>query len=264
MVETVQIKEKTVQSVERTLRILELLAEHGAPMTLTEISAQLDLKMSTTHRLLRTLVLKGFADQDLYSGKYQLGIKTFRIGNTALYGLDIRTIARPYLKMLVDQYRETSNLAIMDHGDVIYIDQVESDQMVKMIAKLGSRAPSHSNAVGKVLLAFLSRNDLERFLFTRELESHTPNTITEPRQLKKELETVRQKGYALDLEETEVGIRCVGAPIWNHMERVVAAIGISGPSTRISCEYLEIELAEAVKMAALEISCKLGYQLQKR
>lgn len=253
------VREKPVQSVERTLRILELMAERGYPMPLSEISNRLGLKISTTHRLLKTLILKGFAEQDPFTGKYHLGIKTFRIGNTALYALDIRTVARPYLKDLEEKYKETANLAILDQGDVVYIDQVESDKMVKMIARLGSRVPSHCNAVGKVLLSYLGSQELERLFKSRKLEKYTPNTITDPELLKKELEKIRRQGYALDLEETETGIRCVAAPIWNHQGRVIAAIGISGPSSRISIRCLVEEISVAVKGAALEISSKMGY-----
>jgi DNA-binding IclR family transcriptional regulator len=254
------VKEKPVQSVERTLRILELMADKGNPMALSEISNQLGLKISTTHRLLKTLIIKGFAEQDPYTGKYQLGIKTFRIGNTALYTLDIRSVARPYLKRLTEKYKETANLAILDHGDVVYIDQVESEKMVKMIARLGSRGPAHSNAVGKVLLAYLSSSELERFFKGKKLEKYTSQTITSPEILKKELEKVKSQGYAVDLEETEEGICCVAAAVWNHLGKVNAAIGISGPSNRISLSYIEKELAEAVKNTAAEVSFKLGYQ----
>lgn len=262
MVEAIKAhaKEKPVQSVERTLRILELLAERGHPMNLSEISKHLELKLSTAHRLLKTLIMMDFAHQDPYTGKYQLGIKTFSIGNTALYTLDVRTIARPYLKELVTRFNETANLAILDQGDVIYIDQVESDKMVKMIARLGSRAPTHSNAVGKVLLAFLTPSELDRFLVSRELESFTRQTITSPQALKYEVEKVKKQGYALDMEETEDGIRCVAAPILNHLGKATAAVGVSGPSSRIGLEFLEIKLIKAVRETALDISLQLGYQ----
>lgn len=256
--ENAHAREKTVQSVDRTLSILEVMAEQGAPMTLSEISGTLNLKISTVHRLLKTLIIKGFADQDPYTGKYQLGIKTFRIGNTALYALDIRTVARPHLKKLVDECNETVNLAVLDNGYVVYIDQVESEKMIKMIANLGSRAPSHCNAVGKVLLADLSELELERYLKVAKLEKYTGRTITAPIKLRDELKQVRKKGYALDMEETEEGIRCVAAPVYNHKSKTIAAIGISGPSIRVSIKFLE-ELKVKVQQAAMEISKKLGY-----
>lgn len=259
-----RVRGRPVQSVERTLRILEIMAEREYPMSLSEISNSLNLKISTVHRLLKTLIMNGFAQQDPYSGKYLLGIKTFSIGNTALYSQDIRSLVRPYLKELKMKYQETTNLAILDEGDVIYIDQVESEKMVKMLARLGSRAPSHSNAVGKVLLADLNELELDRLLKVKTLRGFTENAITVSLLLKKELEKVRRQGYALDMEETEQGICCAAAAIFNHQGKAAAAIGISGPSSRISKEYLEKELAEAVKSVALEISLKLGYSTKKR
>ncbi len=253
-----QIREKTVQSVDRTLSILEVMAEKGEPMTLSEISNNLNLKISTVHRLLKTLIIKGFADQDLYTGKYQLGIKTFRIGNTALYSLDIRSVARPYLKKLVSQCNETVNLALLDNGYVVYIDQVESEKMIKMIANLGSRAPSHCNAVGKVLLADLSELEMERFMKKARLEKFTDRTITAPLKLREELKHVKKNGCAFDMEETEEGIRCVAAPVYNHKSKVIAAIGISGPSLRVSIKKLE-DLKRQVQQTADDISKKLGY-----
>ncbi len=256
--QVVRKTEKTVQSVDRTLSILEIMANYGRPMTLSEISGNLNLKISTAHRLLKTLIIRGFADQDPYTGKYQLGIKTFRIGNTALYSLDIRSVARPYLKELVRTCSETVNLAVLDNGYVVYIDQVESEKMIKMIANLGSRAPSHCNAVGKVMLADLTELDLERFMRSVQLEKYTEKTITAPNKLREELKKVKKSGYALDMEETELGIRCVAAPVYNHRGKVSAAVGISGPTTRVSIKYLE-ELKLYVKKTASEISQRLGH-----
>jgi len=251
-------REKPVQSVERTLRILEVLAEWGHPMSLSEISSYLDLKNSTTHRLLKTLIMRGFAQQDPHSGKYKLGIKTFSIGNTALYTLDIRTIARAYLNSLAENYGETANLAILDGWDVIYIDQVESEKMVKTIAKLGSRCPTHCSAAGKALLSNFQEKELDSYFLESNLEKFTENTIVSPDLLKEELRKVKKQGYALDLEETEEGIRCVAATIYNHAGRPAAAIGISGPSNRISLDCLKKELAGAVVETAREISLMMG------
>ncbi len=254
-----QTSEKLVQSVERTLGILEVMASTGQPMNLSEISNQLNLKVSTVHRLLKTLISKGFAEQDPYTGKYQLGMKTFHIGNSALYALDVRYTARPYLKSLVEKYGETANLAVLERGSVVYIDQVESDKMVKMMARLGVRSPSHSNAVGKVLLADAIHTELYRYFREHSLEKYTANTICKKEELKKELLKVNKQGYAVDLEETEAGIRCVAAPIYNHRKKAVAALGISGPSYRISMDYLNQKLVPAVKENCLEISYRLGY-----
>ncbi|MEW5921415.1 MAG: IclR family transcriptional regulator [Bacillota bacterium] len=253
------VREKPVQSVERTLRILELMAERGQPLSLSDISNHLNLKISTAHRLLKTLIICGFAQQDPYSGKYLLGIKNFNIGNTALYSLDIRSVARPFLNQLVANYHETASIGILDQGDLIYIDQVESEKMVKMLARLGSRLPAHSHAMGKALLAALSDAELDTLLKNKKLVKFTENTITSPEQLKKELHIIRRQSYALDLEETEMGIRCVAATIYNHLGNATAAVGISAPSSRISASHLG-ELAAVIKQTAREISARLGFK----
>ena len=251
-------REKTVQSVDRTLSILEMLAEQSRPMSLSEISNNLNLKLSTVHRLLKTLIIKGFADQDPYTGKYKLGIKTFKLSNTALYALDIRSMARPYLKDLVSACNETANMAVLDNGNVVYIDQVESGKTIKMLANLGSRVPPYCNAVGKALLAGLSELELERYLKVVKLEKYTDRTITAPNKLREELKQVKKNGYALDFEETEEGIRCVAAPVYNYKQNIIAAISISGPSTRVNVKKLE-DFKERVKSAAMDLSIKIGY-----
>lgn len=255
-----RVREKPVQSVERALRILELMAERGQPLSLSDISNHLELKISTAHRLLKTLIMCGFAQQDSYSGKYLLGIKNFSVGNTALYSLDIRSVARPFLIQLVASYKETASIGILDQGDLIFIDQVESEKMVKMLNRLGSRLPAHSHAVGKALLATLDERELESFLAQKKLFRFTENTITSPQQLKRELHTIRRQSFALDMEESEMGIRCVAAAVYNHLGRATAAVGISAPSSRISAAYLS-DMAGAVRQTALEISLRLGYSL---
>ncbi len=251
-------REKPVQSVERTLRILETLAEWGDPMNLSEISSHLNLTNSTTHRLLRTLIMRGFAQQDPLSGKYKLGIKTFSIGNTALYMLDIRTVARAYLHLLAKEHQETSSLAILDNWDVVYIDQVEPEKMVRSTVRLGSRAPAHCSAAGKALLAVLQEEELETFFKNCELERYTSNTIVTAGDFREELLKAGRLGFALDLEETEDGIRSVAAPVFNHDGSPVAALGVSGPSSRISLKSLKGKLAAAVVDAAQEVSILLG------
>ncbi len=262
MGETVKshVTEKVVQSVERTLRIMEFMASRGSPMSLGEISSNLDLKLSTAHRLLKTLILKGFAEQDITTGKYKLGIKTFLIGNTALYNLDIRAVARPFLEKLVETFNETANLAVLDQLDVIYIDQIESQKMVKMLARLGSKIPAYTNAVGKVLLAGLSSSELTTYFKNNQFQLLTKKTVISFEQFKKELETIKKQGYALDLEETDEGITCAASAIYNHMGRVIAALGVSGPSHRMRIYFEKKDLINSLKEAANGISFKLGYQ----
>ncbi|NLC11264.1 MAG: IclR family transcriptional regulator [Firmicutes bacterium] len=251
-------KEKLVQSVARSLCILEALAEEEKPLTLSELGAKTGLNVATIHRLLHTLMHFGYVQQEDFMGKYKLGVKAFQIGNAALYSLDIRAVARPYIQNLVDYSNETVNLAVLQQGEVVYIDQVASRSMITMFAKVGSRGPCHCTAAGKVLLAFQGEEELEALL-EGGLRSYTPNTIVDPEELKKELEKIRREGYSIDNEELEEGIRCVAAPIYNHENKVIAAISLSGPSARISQEHLQEGLLEKIKETALEISKRLGY-----
>lgn len=252
---------KTVQAVERALSILEVMAQAGAPITITDIAERSKLNVSTVHRLLGTLVVKGFVEQEPESTKYKLTMKLFKMGNAALYNIDIKDIARPYMQELVERCNETVNLSILDGTEVVYIDQLESTNMVivKMFVKVGSKGPAHCTSSGKVLLANQPEDKLNNTLDKIEMKSYTNETITNKELFKKELEKVRQQGYAFSLGERDDAVRCVAAPIYNHEGRVVAAISVSGPANRITNSYLNHELIPIVLDVANKISAKLGF-----
>lgn len=251
-----------VQSVERALSILEVLSEEEGPMSISDLADRVGLKVSTVHRLLNTLILKGFVKQDEETSKYRLTLKLLRMGRTALGYYDLRTTAKPYLHELVERCNETANLAVLDGGDVVYIDQLESKNLiiVKMFAKIGSRGPAHCTATGKVLLASLEDEELDKILNKMPLERFTSKTITDPALLRKELARVRKNGYALDLGERDEGVRCVAAPVRNYEGKVIAAISVSGPSIRITDYYLYNELISIVCEVAKKLSEKMGYK----
>lgn len=247
-----------VQSVSRALSILEAFAREGRAMSLTELSSRVQLNASTVHRLLSTLICCGFAQQDPETGHYRLGLKAFEVGNAALRSLNIRQIARPYLRKVVDSCAETANLAILDRWDVVYVDQIESPNVVKMFAAVGSRGPAYCTGSGKVLLAHLSDREIERFLREVPLKGFTSRTITDAGRLRRELERIRSRGYALDEGEMEEDIRCAAAPVTDHDGKVVAAVSVSGPSTRISSFRLRTEMVNLICQAASSISWELG------
>lgn len=249
-----------VQSVERALLLLEILSELGEPTTLSELSEKANLNISTVHRLLHTLMANHFVEQDLNSGKYRLGLRMFEIGSKALYSLDIRQVAKPHLQELVNRCNETANMAILEQGEVVYIEQVESQNTIKMFARIGSRGPAHCTAAGKALLAFLEEEDLEKVISSKGLPRFTDNTITDSEKLKGELKKIRAQGYALDLEEMDEGVSCIAAPIKNHEGRVIAAISISGLASRMSRERMEEIYTEYLRVAAYKISQDLGYK----
>jgi len=249
-----------VQSVERALNILEIMAAVGTPITVTEMAGKVKLKISTVHRLLSTLMHRGYVEQE-DDNKYRLGLKLMEIGNAVIYYFDIRSVARPYLLELMGRCNETVNLAIFDGADVVYIDQVESKNLiiVKMLAQVGNRGPVHCTSSGKALLAFLPPEKLEETISTLDLVKYTSETITDLNDLRKELKRVREDGYAVDWGEREEHVRCVAAPIFNYEDRVVASVSISGPSTRITTYYMKNELVDLIRETAKRISKKMGY-----
>ncbi len=249
-----------VQSVERVLNILEAMASVGGPITVTELADRVKLKISTVHRLLSTLLHRGYVEQE-DDNKYRLGLKLMEIGNAVLYYSDIRTVARPYLEELMERCNETVNLAILDDVDVVYIDQVESKNLiiVKMLAQVGNRGPVHCTSSGKVLLAFLPEDKREEVISRLDLVKYTNETITDPDNLRKELKRVREDGYAVDWGEREEHVRCIAAPILNHEGRAIASVSISGPSNRITTYYMKNELVDLIRQTARKISHKMGY-----
>lgn len=254
----VERKCRVVQAVDRSLAILEAMAREGGPMGLGEISAEVELTRSTVHRLLATLISRGFARQDPASGRYSLGFKALEVGTSFLASMDIRSIARQHLRRLAQGCGETANLAVLEGLDVIYIDQVEAESIIKMRARLGSRGPGYCTGSGKVLLAALPEDELDHLLDGRILKRYTARTITDPDRLRQELAKVRKDGFALDFGEMEPAVRCAAAPIRDHEGQVVCAVSISGPDTRIAGERLRSVLVPTVLKVAGDISRELG------
>ncbi len=262
---TIIEKGKTVQSLERALTIVEHMAEAGRPVTISELSEGVNLKISTVHRLLNTLLNRGYVEQDPETNKYQLGLKLLEVANNIFSYSDIRTIARPFLTELVDRCNETANLAVLDETEIVYIDQIESHNyiIVKMFAQVGNRGPVHCTASGKILLAYLSEKELDLVLPRIELKKYTSQTISDPEELKKDLTRSRKQGYALDWGEMEENVRCIAAPIFNYENKAVASIGVSGPDNRITADYINQKLAGIIKDVAAKASIKMGYSKGK-
>ncbi len=252
---------KYVQSLERALTIIEVMAKEKTPITVSELSVRVDLKISTVHRLLSTLTHRGYVEQDP-DNKYRLGLKLLEMGNASLYYSDVRAVARPYMEELVNRCNETVNLAVLDENEIVYIDNVESKNLiiVRMFAQVGNRGSVHCTATGKAILSSLPEERIDRILANTDFKKHTNETITDIKQFKKELERVQKEGYALDWGEREEHVRCIAAPVLNHEGNATASISISGPSTRITTVLLKNELADLVKEYALKISLRLGYK----
>lgn len=249
---------KNIASVLRALRILELFNDQTAELGITEMARQLHLHKSTVSGLVYTLQDNGYLDQNTASRKYRLGTKLIERAFVALGHLEVTRVALPYMESLHRWRDETVNLAILDRDEVVYVERVLSSQTLGVRSEVGKRAMAHSTALGKALLAYLPAEELERFLSCQELTPVTPNTITDPQTMRAELHLTRSRGYAIDVEENELGGICVAAPIIDHRGKSVAAISMSIPSVRLPEDEIPA-IAERVVQAARGISQDLGF-----
>ena len=251
-----------VQSLERAGLILEVLSQHSRGLSLRDLSQKVHLTKGTTHRLLSSLAYLDFIRQNPSNKHYLLSFRLVELGNRLLNQIDFRIEARPFLVELAENTKETAHMVILDQFEVLYIDKVEAignTTGLRMASMLGSRIPAHCSAVGKALLAFLPEEKLEELAGANGLPKRTENTITRFEKLKEHLELVRRRGYALDNEENEIGIRCIGAPIRDQRGEVIAAISISVPASRMKTRMMEAKLKDRVIETARKISSKLGY-----
>ena len=252
-----------VQTIERVTALLDLLGSYSHGISLNEISQTLGLPKGTCHRLLNSLAYFDFVRQDRKTRHYALGFKHLDLANRLLKQIDFREVATPFLRELSEKTKETIHLVILDRDEILYIEKFEPHEAqngLQMASKVGHRTPAHSCAVGKMLLSELPRERVEAIIQNRGLPRRTENTITDKERLFEHLRLIRQRGYSIDDEENEVGIRCVAAPIRNAMGEAIAAISISGPALRITREAIEDSLRDLVMDTARQISEKLGYK----
>ncbi len=226
-------KDGQVQSVSRSLAILSRLAEHDDGMSLTGIAKDLKLAPSTTHRLLTTLQHERFVRFNDALGLWQVGVQAFVVGSRFLSSRDLVDAARPHMDRLMELSGETTNLAMADQGEIVYLAQVECRQLMRTLARPGARVAMHCSAVGKALLAQMGEADVSRILKIRGLPKVTDHTITTLKALHESLQVARVRGYATDDEEHAVGLRCIAAPVFDEHGIVLAAVSLSGPKVRI-------------------------------
>lgn len=250
-----------VQSLARGLTILELLAEAEKGATLSDISLQVGLAVSTTHRLLNTLEQNGYVYNDNESTRWTIGVKTFTIGNAYLNSRDIVSVARHYLRELMEQAGETANLSILGNNNAILIAQVECHEMMRMMVPLGSRLPLHASGAGKALLAMMTHSQVASILQKQGLTKFTEQTIVIPSKLREALAETRKNGYAYDNEEHAIGLRCIAAPVFDEHNDPIAAISISGPRDRITDNRIP-QLGQIILNAAIAITKQIGGKLQ--
>jgi len=251
-----------VQSVDKSITILEALSKEKTGLGVTELSNYTGFPKTTVFRLLFTLMSRGYVEKDIKNDKYLLGIKILQLGSAILNRLEIRTVARPYINELAKKTKEVVHLAILDEGEAVYIDKEESpEHSVRMFSQIGLRGPIHCTGVGKILLSGLSDVEVEKIIEKKGLKRYTKNSITDLQKLKDELLMIRKNGYCFDEMEHEEGIRCVAVPIFDRTDHVIAAISLSGPIFFVTQDRMP-ELTEEIIRTAKEISRQLGYERQ--
>jgi DNA-binding IclR family transcriptional regulator len=231
-------------------------------MTIRDLSTDLKLPKGTIHRILSSLSYFGYIRQSRETKNYFLGFKLMELSSLLGNQLDLRKVAEPILRDLAEITKETVHMVVLDANEVVYIDKIETRQItggLKMASSVGSRNPVHSCAVGKVLAAHLSEDELDQLIREKGLPQRTANTLTNPAAFKEHLKIVRTQGYAIDDEENERGIRCLAAPIFGEKGKPVAAISVSAPAFRVTKKIAQEVLKKEVIKAAADISQRLGF-----
>jgi len=246
-----------VQSLCRALSILNIIADDDHGMTMTDISQRAKLPLSTTHRLLTTLQHERYVRFDGDQSLWKIGVQAFIIGNAFVRSREIIATSRPFMVALMEKSGETTNLAVADQGECIYLAQVECRQMMRVQAKPGSRVPIHSSAVGKAILAAMPEDKGRKFIQMREFERATDKTVIDQAKLFREIEEVRAAGYARDDEEHCIGLRCVASVIYDEFGEPMAAVSLSGPMARVGDERFPV-LGSMVTQTAAEITAAMG------
>lgn len=250
------LKEQRLTSVSAALSILEHLGQ-ARESGVNEIARALEMAPSRAHRLLKTLLGRGFVYQDESTKRYRLGIKLFELGSSVTGRLGVRDAAYPEMQSLHDTTGETVSLGILEEGDVLYLERIQTDDVLVLNLPPGRRVPAHSTALGKVLLAADDQERVDALLRSGGLARLTPNTITSKAKLRRELEQIRRGGYAEDHEEFVMGFTCVAAVIRGPRDEPVAALSVSAPSHRLDGQWVA-RTGHLVLETAERISARLG------
>ncbi|MBE0704726.1 MAG: IclR family transcriptional regulator [Afipia sp.] len=244
--------------IRRSFALLETMATADTSLGITELAVRNDLPLSTSHRILKTLQDLGYVEQDPDTHKYTLGIRFLNLRGAVMRQINLAVIAMPIMKALMQRVNETVHLAVMSEGEIVYIERVEGLHTQGMYTRIGKRAPAHSTALGKVMLAFMPEEVRQDVVTRRGLPRFSPTTITMPEELELEVDRIRARGYAIDNGETGEKVRCLAAPLRDFTGQTVAAISISAPEERMPVKR-DAELGDSVSQAARLISQKLGY-----
>lgn len=246
---------RSVQSVDRALDLLEALSAADGEVSITALSTRTGLHVSTVHRLLATLLRRGYVRQNPETSRYYAGAKLATLAEgRSRYG-ELRLRARPLLRAIVDTTRETANLVVLDESAAVYIDTVPSPQVVRLFTAIGNRVPLHATGAGKCLLAALPQARRDALVGRLDLRPYTPHTIVEATALRRALDEIAQRGYSLDDEEYDEGVRCVAVPV-PGLDDTYAALSISAPANRLARQRA-LELVPLLQRSANELASSL-------
>ena len=248
-----------MKSLNKVLDIIDAVAKDGKA-GIRELASQLGFPPSTIHRIISPLVARGYFRQDPVTKEYALSVKFLELGTMVQDQFDLTSIARPHLKQLMLETRESVNLAIQ-HGDkVVYLDHMRSDySMLRLFTRPGAQAPLYCTGVGKLFLSRMSEMELDTYLKTTERIASTPYTLVDAQDIRRELIQIRNQAYSVDNEEMEEGVRCVAALILDHTGNPAGALSISGAAMRITPDRIE-KIGKMVKDCTFEISTQLGFR----
>ena len=248
-----------INVIDRAAQILDCFGFEHQELSVSEMSVMTGLHRSTAHRILMALEYNELIRQNPDSSKYHLGIKLFKLGHQAVSQLNLREICQRFLTRLMKETNETVHLAVLDDNQVLYLDKVEGPHALRMPSRVGRHIPTYCTSLGKAMLSCLDDDEVRNIFRRQELRPFTANTIKKMGELLADLRMIRKRGYSVDNEEIEIGLRCVGAPVKDYTGAMVGAISVAAPAARLT-EKQTSAVGRLVLNVAEDISQQLGYQ----
>ena len=247
----------SLRSLDRVVVLLDCFTSEKPELGVTELAIQVGMGKGTVHRLMSAMEGHHLVEQDKVTRRYRLGLKLLELGGRVAETIGQVSVAQPFLRSLVEEYGETAHMAILDEGMTRYVAKVEGSRALRTPSRIGAHLPAHCTASGKVLMAHLSDAEVDAIVRTRGLPGLTTRTITDPEIFRRELKRIRRRGYAIDNQELEHGLRCIAVPIRDHTNQVVLSISLSGPNTRLTDAVLS-GVAERLLAISEKLSETLG------
>lgn len=252
----------SLSSVSSAVRVLCAFTAAEPELGVSELARRLGLGKSTVHRLLSTLAEGSLIERNPRTGRYRLGLKVYELGTVVSSRLNLHEAVAMHIDGLRDLTGETVHVGILDGREVVYVERRESPHTLRLFGEVGHRNLAHCTSTGKVLLASLEDEALDEVLESASLEAKTPHTLTSPGEVRREMESVRERGFAVNMNEAEMGVASIAAPIRDSTGNVIAAISVAGPTLRFQEDALG-RLTSSVVQTAKEISSRLGHGVSR-